>query len=390
MKLQNFTPLIKSSAKSHKLASTIFSVFIVISTVIILTLISITFPLSNNLESNINNHVFKREFVISFSSETTDDNISDAIKKIENIKNVVEVYRKPENLTTTEQSGILSSEYTLDFIHNGYKSNIVSGRVFDENETGVALVPEFITDFNRVDNKMKKINGSELIGTKLIFSYGNNENYTAEVIGTYNTTDPIYSGTEIIIPQQDLLKLSETNTDYYIVSVDNYKNTDKVFNEVSSFCTAEKEQTLKLDAESYNIAIVLLFSVLGIFTAMIISAMFMFLKNNVNNRTNELALYRALGYKSKQIFYIIFTEHLLLGIISITIGIILTAIFNTLIINPYLFTLVGNTIMDFTVTITALQVLFIFIFFIAILSVVCQRAVKRSEKIDLTVLLRER
>lgn len=398
MKLQNFTLLIKSSAKSHKLATTIFSIFIVISTVIMLTLISIIFPLSNNIENNINNHVFNREFVISFSSESTDENISDTVKQIKNIKNVLDVYHKPENLTITEETGILSNEYTLDFIHNGYNSNIVSGRIFGENETGVALVPESITDFDSVNNKMKKINGSELIGKELIFSYGNTETYSVEVIGTYNTADPIYSGTEIIIPQQDLLKLNkkfyETSNDmyaeFYIVSVDTYKNIDKVFNEVSSFCTAEKEQTLKLDAESYNIAIILLFSVLGVFTAMIISAMFMFFKSNVNNRTNELALYRALGYKSKQIFYIIFTEHLLLGVISITVGIILTALLNTLIINPYLFTLVGNTIMDFSVSITIIQLLFIFTFFIIILSIVCQNAVRRSEKIDLTVLLRER
>ena len=128
---------------------------------------------------------------------------------------------------------------------------------------------------------------------------------------------------------------------------------------------------------------------LAFFIVMVVFGFFMFAKNNVNSRTNELALYRSLGYKSKQIFYIIFSEYLFLGLISIAVGIITTMLLNSIFVNPYLFTLVGNTIMEMTVSITLTQIVFIIMLFILILLLVCRSAVKRSEKIDLTILLRE-
>ena len=45
--------------------------------------------------------------------------------------------------------------------------------------------------------------------------------------------------------------------------------------------------------------------------------------------------------------------------------------------------------MEMTVSITLTQIVFIIMLFILILLLVCRSAVKRSEKIDLTILLRE-
>ena len=114
------------------------------------------------------------------------------------------------------------------------------------------------------------------------------------------------------------------------------------------------------------------------------------MKNNISNRTNELALYRALGYKTKHIFYIIFTEHIILALISIFIGIIFAFLLGNLIINPYIYSLLGNTIMEMTVKITIGEISTVILMIILLLFIVCKTAVKRSEKTDLTVLLRER
>ena len=117
---------------------------------------------------------------------------------------------------------------------------------------------------------------------------------------------------------------------------------------------------------------------------------YIFLKSNVNDRTSELALYRALGYQSKHIFRILLFEYLLFGVISIIVGILLTLVINNAFVNPFLLNLVGNTLMEMEVQLSVLQELGIVVSFLIILLIVCNNAVKRSDKIDLTVLLREK
>ena len=401
MRNKKLNILVKSSLFSRKFIFILFCLFTSLSTILILITIGIIAPLRYNIDNNINNHILNRELITEFDKETSDKLINEKIEKINGFNYVTDVYRIPTQLNVTESSGILFNNYNLNCLHNGFNSLITNGKSFNETDTNVALVPETINDFNQDKHIVNTIAGKDLIGKKLSFTDEFGLIYEPTIVGTYNTSDPIFTGDEILIPKSDLLKLNSLVLDSsqaississekrYIILIDTTEHMDKAIDELSNICNIY-QNNIGIDTESYNLALYILIVALISFVILVIAGFLLFINNNVNNRTNELALYRALGYKSKQIFYIIFTEHLLLGIISITIGIILTAIFNTLIINPYLFTLVGNTIMDFTVTITALQVLFIFIFFIAILSVVCQRAVKRSEKIDLTVLLRER
>lgn len=116
----------------------------------------------------------------------------------------------------------------------------------------------------------------------------------------------------------------------------------------------------------------------------------MFVKSNISRRTEELALYRSLGYKSNQLFYIIFAEYFLIGIISIAVGTILAVLLDILLINPYLMNLVGNTIMEMTVNVSAVYVLLFLVIYLIVLAIVSIWTVKRSEKTDLSVLLRER
>lgn len=403
MKFKNFFMLIKASVASRKLSTGLFCFFVIISTVLILLSVCLIFPLADNIENKINNHIINRELTVSFSSNTSFQDMNNALSQIKSTEHVADVYRKPDFVSVREKSGALFGEYTLGFLHNGYSLIITSGRIFDEVETNVAIVPEKIRDLNKSNNKIKKINGEDLIGKTLKMSYGNGITYETTVVGVYSINDPMLSGEQIIVPQKDLLNCndeinksiiqagsavaSEIN---YTVLIDNYKNVDKAIEDISSVRQATKREILGVDTEAYNIALVLLFAVLAVFIVMVISGLFMFLKNSVKNRTNELALYRSLGYRSKHLFSIVFIEHLFFGVLSLAIGVIITALLNYFVVNPYLFTLVGNTLMEMTANITAFEVLCLIVFFVVILGIVCRSAVKRSEKIDLTVLLRER
>ena len=401
MKNRNLNILLKSSVASNKLSTVLYCVFIIFSTVLILISVSIAFPLKANIEEKINNHLSNRELVTEFKADAPDELIKKNIDEIKKVELVEKVYKMPALLGVSETSGTLHDGYSLGFIHTGSEAVITSGRAFDESETGVALVPQNIRDFNPEDNRIYDISGESLIGKTLVFIDECDNSHKVEVVGAYSTSDPLYSDTQILIPQADLNKytdevlknassggLSISSDKSYIILIDNAENTEKALDDVLFIRTAYRQPSM-IDADTYNTALYILLAMLAFFIVMVVFGFFMFAKNNVNSRTNELALYRSLGYKSKQIFYIIFSEYLFLGLISIAVGIITTMFLSSIFVNPYLFTLVGNTIMEMTVSITLTQIVFIIMLFILILLLVCRSAVKRSEKIDLTILLRE-
>ena len=401
MKNRNLNILLKSSVASNKLSTVLYCVFIIFSTVLILISVSIAFPLKANIEEKINNHISNRELVTEFKADAPDELIKKNIDEIKKVEHVEKVYKMPALLGVSETSGTLHDGYSLGFIHTGSEAVITSGRAFDESETGVALVPQNIRDFNPEDNRIYDISGESLIGKTLVFIDECDNSHKVEVVGAYSTSDPLYSDTQILIPQADLNKytdevlknassggLSISSDKSYIILIDNAENTEKALDDVLFIRTAYRQPSM-IDADTYNTALYILLAMLAFFIVMVVFGFFMFAKNNVNSRTNELALYRSLGYKSKQIFYIIFSEYLFLGLISIAVGIITTMFLSSIFVNPYLFTLVGNTIMEMTVSITLTKIVFIIMLFILILLLVCRSAVKRSEKIDLTILLRE-
>lgn len=64
----------------------------------------------------------------------------------------------------------------------------------------------------------------------------------------------------------------------------------------------------------------------------------------------EIALYRALGYKTRHIFQVFAIEYLTNGIVCTVLGAGLWQLAAYLAVNPYLNTLFGNTIMAMALT----------------------------------------
>lgn len=401
MKNSRFNMLIKASVFSNKFLSAIYCVFVIISTMLILASVSVVIPLKANIDEKINDHVSNREIILEFNENVSKEKIVSSINEIENLEHIEVVYRIPPYLDVIEKSGVLNDFYKFGFIHTDNDVVITSGRVFSEDETQVALVPEKIKDYNINDNSIQNISGESLVGKVLEFSDSSGNVYKAKVIGAYSSTDPLYADKEILISQNDLVKYTDnilensedsgfniSKTKRYIVLVDSSKNVDNALENVSAFSTAYKQQSL-IDGETYTTALYILIFILVFFVIMEVVGFYILLKSSINSRTKELALYRALGYNSRQLFIIIFVEHLLLGMLSILVGVITIIALNTFCINPYIYSLVGNTIMEMTVKVTPALVLFVVLLFVLVLLIVCQNAVKRSEKIDLTILLRE-
>lgn len=401
MKNKKLGMLVKASILSRKGATIFFCCFMVIATILVLVSAGAVMPLKNNIDQNINNHILNRELNFEINENTPQNEIDDTILSIKSIEHITNVYNVPAELDVKETSGVLFSDYTLSYVHEGYNLKITSGRAFKENEENVAVVPETLKDFNSESQRINKIDGKTLVGKNLVFADESGKEHKLKIVGVYNTSDPIFTGNQILIPRNSLIEFNNevianakgmasiTSDKAYKILVDDAKNLESVQSEVSSYCEPYT-MDLNFDSQSYNIALIIIIGSIVFFALFVIAGQYMFVKSNISRRTEELALYRSLGYKSNQLFYIIFAEYFLIGIISIAVGTILTVLLDILLINPYLMNLVGNTMMEMTVNVSAVYVLLFLVIYLIVLAIVSIWAVKRSEKTDLSVLLRER
>lgn len=399
MKHKNFDMLVKASMKGRKTSSVMFCVFIIISFVLVFVTISMVNQLWYAIDKKVNNHILNREIISVFSQDVSNEYLQSSIEEIKSLENIEDIYQMPTKLSVKDQNENLHNIYDLSYVHKDYSLNIIYGRPFCENETGVAVVPKVINEYNAQKGEITEIFGKDLLGKTLKLEELSGITKEFEVVGTYDTTDPIFSGKEILIPQNDLLALNDeviesTQNAYvsadksFIVVVDDSKNTEKAFSNLERI-TAVYRPKLNIDTDSYNTALIILVAITTTLIILTIVGFYLFLKNDVRMRTEELALYRAIGYKSKDLYYIIFSEYFFLEVISIAISLGVSGLLVLLVINPYLETVFGNTFMQMSININPYFIVAIVVGYIVVTMLVCITAISRTEKIDLTVLLRE-
>lgn len=401
MRNNNLNLLIKASVTSKKLLTLFYCMFILICTSLITISASAIMPLGSNIDNKINNHITKRELVYTSSINNDEKDIQNVIRKIKNTKHVCDVYKIISPIEVSETSGILFDTYKLTSLHKQSNPLIIKGRRFNENERGVALVSQKIKDFNEEKHKIFEINGEKLIGKTLSLSSENGCTCKFKVVGAFSTSDPLFSSNEIIIPRKELkacsdkLKRLETDNpeelgrESYIILVDSTSNVIDVMNSIALPENISRYD-LGIDSDLYNICFYVLIGALCFFVLLTIAGFYFFLKSNVNNRINELALYRSVGYKTKHIFYIVFCEYFLSGLISIAFGVILSELLCVNIVNPYISKIVEGTIMEMEVNVNFFEIVVIMLFFFFVLMITCKKAVRKTEKIDLTILLNEK
>ena len=269
MKNKKLGMLVKASILSRKGATIFFCCFMVIATILVLVSAGAVMPLKNNIDQNINNHILNRELNFEINENTPQNEIDDTISSIKSIEHITNVYNVPAELDVKETSGVLFSDYTLSYVHEGYNLKITSGRAFKENEENVAVVPEVLKDFNSESQRINKIDGKTLVGKNLIFADESGKEHKLKIVGVYNTSDPIFTGNQILIPRNSLIKFNNevianakgstsiTSDKAYKILVDDAKNLESVQSEVSSYCEPYT-MDLNFDSQSYNIALIII------------------------------------------------------------------------------------------------------------------------------------
>ena len=220
-----------------------FCCFMVIATILVLVSAGAVTPLKNNIDQNINNHILNRELNFEINENTPQNEIDDTILSIKSIEHITSVYNVPAELDVSETSGVLFSAYTLSYVHEGYNLKITSGRAFKENEENVAVVPEVLKDFNSESQRINKIDGKTLVGKNLVFADESGKEHKLKIVGVYNTSDPIFTGNQILIPRNSLIKFNN-EVIFYGENEDNdyiIKNI-KLASDGSSFDLYEKDK----------------------------------------------------------------------------------------------------------------------------------------------------
>lgn len=394
----NLNLIIKASLKSRKAYAGMFCSFVVLSFVLIFLAIGIVFPLGQNISTKINNHILKREIVVNFPETFSSEYIENCLSEIKGISHVEDIYEKPFEISVNEQSGILYGQYNLSYVHKYHTLEITDGRAFAESESGVMLVPHSFVDFNVSAGIMTPIDGTQLIGKTLDICDRTETVSNYLVVGTYDTTDPMFKGKEFLIPQRDLLGINRNQIDYfpdiysddysYVAVTDSSKSRDSVLSEIEEIAHCYS-QPFNVDTETYNTAFIVLLLVNVLFIFLTVFGFYMFLKNNINIRTSEIALYRAIGFNSKKLFRVILGEYLTLTLCSLAVGVGAFGLVAHFVVNPYLNSLFGNTFMAMTVSTNPLMAVAIIAGYVTVTLLICKTAVKRSERIDLTILLRK-
>lgn len=392
MKALRLMPLVKSAVKNSKARTIVFLIFILFCVTCVLLTTSIIIPMSINMEYKVNRHPYNLELNAEiFKGDTSDSDV----EKIKAIPHVTDVYQVPRSINVFETEGKLSSSFFLTYFHNGYTPVITSGRNVKSGEKNAAVLPEIVRMNDPETQRSIEFDCKTLVGTTLKMQDEYRNEYNLNIVGTYDITDPALSSDELIVDFEQLeeyrAKLpDDSETVLHSIIIDNYTNRDSVENackDIAKFCYSN---SFNIDLSSFNMSLIVLLIVLAVFLIMVIIGTAVFVSNCVSNRTRELALYRSLGYKFRHIFTVIFTEYFLMLLLATIVAVLISLAAAVLFINPYLDEFIGGGLMAMRVQLDSVSVAAVFAVFLLIIIIICLIAARRTGKIPLAVLLKER
>ena len=347
-----FNDILKLSfVKSYRNKKHIFLILIFIISVLVL-LCTITFKIVffDNVDK-IEESIDYRTLIVSANSDDVikyeNDFEAYGYNEILNINHVVamfdtrydhiEVY--VPQYQTNNYNGMIQLQSGADSI----MPEVVLGRDFDEEETGVAICPiNFYPSIENIsDDKVEFINGEDLLNTvfeieSTIFEYddgfkdsGEKYHKKLKIIGLYNSEKSRNLPYECYVNNKDIKEIYNsldveqpgTITAYGVyVYVDRTDNVNEVLKEIRDLGF-----NAKLSAyfdEEYHSSIKLICSLMVIITTLAIAILtFLYVRKQIYNNSSSIGILKAIGYKNNLLCLISALEIFILSISSVIIGI---------------------------------------------------------------------
>ena len=370
-----FEPSFKTFFKSKNLLLYVFSISIAFGLVI--AVIYTMILLNNVLSENIKNNIINRVIYVS------GDSFSD--EQIEEIKNLEYVETVYKNLAMGTKC-VIEEQYNLSPEYNLIEElpEISNGKVFDNSDEYQVILPHklYNSDGDYVD---LSIYLGEIINIRI-----NDTSAKARVVGTYEKTlGTIYLNEAL---KNYLVSIDDNieSKNSIIVVADDYKNVDFLIEELKNefdYGANLSNMNGQSDIKLYNLAyllivVVLIFSI--IFNYVIVSII---ISGFINDEKMDIAIFKAIGYKIKDIYKIMKYRILAVMGISFIISIFL-AVLASKIIKYILMSRLEIELVTSYQLFTLISLLFIILVYI--LSKLSVRLnIKKVKKINTIDLLKE-
>ncbi len=370
-----FEPSFKTFFKSKNLLLYVFSISIAFGLVI--AVIYTMILLNNILSENIKNNIINR--VIYVSSDSFSDKQIEEIKELEHVETVY------KNLAM-ETKCVIEEQYNLSPEYNLIEElpEISRGKVFDNNDEYQVILPQKI--YNAGGNYIDlSIYLGELINIRI-----NDIDAKARVVGIYEKTLGIIYINEALKNYLVSINNNIESKDSFIVVADNYKNVDFLIEELRSefdYGANLSNKSGQSDIKLYNLAyllivVVLIFSI--IFNYVIVSII---ISGFINDEKMDIAIFKAIGYKIKDIYKIVKYRILAVMGISFIISIFLAILASKIIKYILMYKLENDLVTNYQLF-TLISLLFIILVYI--LSKLSVRLnIKKIKKINAIDLLKE-
>lgn len=368
-------------------------IFFIIVLCSLISLFSLTILVSFNafIENNYYKSVGFRTLNVFYADgqdilEPIDEN------KLQNINHVVEVFNS-KYATFTSRSNLSSSDYngiiTLASTTLNLPLNIVEGEQIGSKK-GVAICPtNFYPDSSAGDFNFSIKNKSyekNIIGQKFKFNfarYDNNpeqpkilENYEKEfeIIGLYNIDSNMSKANQCYISLDDMKeivdKVNYNNITSTYVFVDSLDNIDFVMNEINDLgYTSNINSTF--DATLINNVSLICNIVSIISLSIVVIVLSLYIKKKLINESNNIGIFRSLGYSKSNIRRYYFIEILLQILITYFLTLLIFTIV-VLVFKHIFFTVLSLYNIDIIVTPFVYAITFVIVvlvpYFISIFS----------------------
>lgn len=370
-----FEPAYKNFFKSKKMLLYIISISItfglVISIVYCMTL------LNDVLGEKIKNNIVNRVLFVS------SDNFSDSdLEKVNGLDNIDIAYKA----IVVGTNANLNKQYNLNLTYCMPEEiqDVNKGTLFDGQTDYQVIIPNYV-----YDRTGARIDISSCLGKDVDVSI-DNINVTARVVGIQDKySNFLYINEALKNYIVSVNNKLEAKT-YFTVIVDDYKNVDLVIEKLRNdfgYSANLSNSSGQSDIKLYNLAYYLVIAILVLAVVFNYVSISIIISGIIHDETMDIAIFKAIGYKIKDIYKIM--KYRILAIIGISIVI---STFISIVINQVI-----KFILKYKLDITIkdnysmfLVILLLFIIFIYILSVISVKINNsKIKKVNTIELLKE-
>ena len=353
MKINDYITLAKTNLKRRKKNVIVSILLLSISVLILVFTMSFTKSLSETMNRALLKNISYRTIAVTKTRDKTMDNVYSDLQNIKEIVKVVpsEEYSSGAELINIGEEQIKEGYIGLYGASEDIQPNIIKGRGILDNESNVCVIPNTFYPYNTYPeyDTSKKIDGESLIGKEILIQYYSYDesgidrkvkdtfNKSFKIVGVYDVSENVSEINYCYIPFNDMEDIYTTAKEATIYNSNTtYSQYDSVMAIVDSSLNVngviEKIESLGYRAIVRSVVNTQLIDIINV-VSIVISVVIVIIVlvnltisciKSLKERSYEIGILKAIGYKNKNIEKILLTENFIISAIAYIIAIILS------------------------------------------------------------------